>query len=200
MIYCLRGEIVKKNLDSVVVSCGGVGYLAQVPASVAGSLPAAGETATLYTVMNVTENDVSLYGFATEEQQSCFKMLTAVSGVGPKAGLAILSVLSPEKVALAASSGDHKAFTAASGVGPKLAQRIALELKDKVGKGLASGAGFAGTAAAAPAPASAPAQAVAALVSLGYSASDAAAAVNRVDDTLPVQEIIKIALRGLSRV
>ncbi|MGN0975281.1 MAG: Holliday junction branch migration protein RuvA [Gemmiger sp.] len=199
MIYCLRGEIVKKNLDSVVMLCAGVGYLAQVPASVAGSLPAAGETTTLYTVMNVTENDVALYGFATEEQQACFKMLTAVSGVGPKAGLAILSVLTPEKVALAASSGDHKAFTAANGVGPKLAQRIALELKDKVGKGLAAGEGFAGGGTAAQAPSSAPAQAVAALVSLGYTPSDAAAAVNRVDDTLPVQDIIKIALRGLSR-
>ena len=127
-------------------------------------------------------------------------MLTSVSGVGPKAGLSILSILTPEKVALAASSGDHKAFTAANGVGPKLAQRIALELKDKVGKGLAAGTGFAGNVSAAPAPQSAPAQAVAALVSLGYSASEAAAAVARVDDSLPVQDIIKIALRGLSRV
>ena len=106
--------------------------------------------------------------------------------------------MSPEKVALAASSGDHKAFTKASGVGPKLAQRITLELKDKVGKGLAEGTGFAGDFAA-PAPSSAPAQAVAALVSLGYSPSDAAAAVARVDETLPVQEIIKVALRSLSR-
>ena len=127
-------------------------------------------------------------------------MLTSVSGVGPKAGLSILSILTPEKVALAASSGDHKAFTAANGVGPKLAQRIALELKDKVGKGLAAGTGFTGAGAVAPPPASAPSQAVAALVSLGYSASEAAAAVARVDDSLPVQDIIKIALRGLSRV
>src|SRR5699024_1959951 len=131
---------------------------------------------------NVSENDIALYGFATEEQRDCFKMLTAVTGVGPKAGLAILSVMTPEKIALAASSGDHKAFTKASGVGPKLAQRITLELKDKVGKGLAAGAGFAG-AEAAPPPSSAPAQAVAALISLGYSPSDAASAVARVDDT-----------------
>lgn len=198
MIYCLTGEIVKKTLDSVVISCGGVGYLAQVPAAVGASLPGAGGKATLYTVMSVTENDVSLYGFASEEQRSCFKMLTAVSGVGPKAGLAILSVMSPEKVALAASSGDHKAFTAASGVGPKLAQRIALELKDKVGKGLVDGTGFA-AGAAAPITASAAGQAVAALAALGYSASDAAAAVSRIDETLPVQDIIKLALRGLSR-
>ena len=200
MIYCLTGKIVKKSMSAVVLSCGGVGYYAQCPASVAGALPGVGKEATLYTVMSVTENDVSLYGFATEEQQACFEMLTAVSGVGPKVGLAILSVMEPQRVALAISAGDHKAFKAANGVGPKLAQRIALELKDKVGKGLADGTGFGGgAAAAAPAPSSAPAQAVAALVALGYNTSDAAAAVARIDETLPVQDIIKIALRGLSR-
>lgn len=199
MIYSLTGKILKKTLDMVVISCAGVGYAVQVPLTTAESLPAPGKEGTLYTVMNVTENDIALYGFATEEQRSCFKMLTGVSGVGPKAGLAILSVMTPERVALAASSGDHKAFTKANGVGPKLAQRIALELKDKVGKGLADGTGFAGAAAAAPAPASAPAQAVAALVALGYNTSDAAVAVARIDETLPVQDIIKIALRGLSR-
>ena len=199
MIYCLTGQIVKKARDSVVLSCAGVGYLAQVPQSTAGRLPAVGEIATLYTVLNVTDNDIALYGFETEEQQSCFKLLTAVSGVGPKAGLAVLSVMSPEQVALAASAGDHKAFTRASGVGPKLAQRIALELKDKVGKGLAGGEGFAVGDGPAPAASSAPAQAVAALVALGYNASDAARAVSRVDDTLSVQDMIKIALRGLSK-
>ena len=136
MIYCLTGKILKKSLDSVVVSCAGVGYYVQVPATTGEALPAPGQEGTVYTIMNVTENDVSLYGFANEEQRDCFKMLTAVTGVGPKAGLSILSIMSPEKVALAASSGDYKAFTKASGIGPKLAQRIALELKDKVGKGL----------------------------------------------------------------
>ena len=129
MIYCLTGKIVKKSLNAVVLSCGGVGYYTQCPASVAGALPGVGQETTLYTVMSVTENDVSLYGFATEEQQACFEMLTAVSGVGPKVGLAILSVMEPQRVALAISAGDHKAFKAASGVGPKLAQRIVLELK-----------------------------------------------------------------------
>lgn len=198
MIYCLTGKILKKSLDSVVISCAGVGYYVQVPATTGEALPAPGQEGTVYTIMNVTENDVSLYGFANEEQRDCFKMLTAVTGVGPKAGLSILSIMSPEKVALAASSGDYKAFTKASGVGPKLAQRIALELKDKVGKGLANGSGFSGDMGT-PAPSSAPAQAVAALVSLGYTPSDAAAAVARVDETLPVQDIIKVALRSLSR-
>ena len=200
MIYCLTGKIVKKSMSAVVLSCGGVGYYAQCPASVAGALPGVGKEATLYTVMSVTENDVSLYGFATEEQQACFEMLTAVSGVGPKVGLAILSVMEPQRVALAISAGDHKAFKAANGVGPKLAQRIVLELKDKVAKGFVDGISLedvAGAASDAPASQSS-AQAIAALVSLGYSQSEAALAVSKIDATLPVEEIIKLALRGMA--
>ena len=200
MIYCLTGKIVKKSMSAVVLSCGGVGYYAQCPASVAGALPGVGKEATLYTVMSVTENDVSLYGFATEEQQACFEMLTAVSGVGPKVGLAILSVMEPERVALAISAGDHKAFKAASGVGPKLAQRIVLELKDKVAKGFVDGISLedvAGASAQTPA-AQSSSQAIAALVSLGYSQSEAALAVSKIDATLPVEEIIKLALRGMA--
>ena len=200
MIYCLTGKIVKKSMSAVVLSCGGVGYYAQCPASVAGALPGVGKDATLYTVMSVTENDVSLYGFATEEQQACFEMLTAVSGVGPKVGLAILSVMEPQRVALAISAGDHKAFKAASGVGPKLAQRIVLELKDKVAKGFVDGISLedvAGAASGEPATQSA-SQAIAALVSLGYSQSEAALAISKIDATLPVEEIIKLALRGMA--
>ena len=200
MIYCLTGKIVKKSMNAVVLSCGGVGYYAQCPASVAGALPGVGREATIYTVMSVTENDVSLYGFATEEQQACFEMLTAVSGVGPKVGLAILSVMEPERVALAISAGDHKAFKAASGVGPKLAQRIVLELKDKVAKGFVDGISLedvAGASAHTPA-AQSSSQAIAALVSLGYSQSEAALAVSKIDATLPVEEIIKLALRGMA--
>ena len=200
MIYCLTGKIVKKSMNAVVLSCGGVGYYAQCPASVAGALPGVGREATIYTVMSVTENDVSLYGFATEEQQACFEMLTAVSGVGPKVGLAILSVMEPERVALAISAGDHKAFKAASGVGPKLAQRIVLELKDKVAKGFVDGISLedvAGASAQTPA-AQSSSQAIAALVSLGYSQSEAALAVSKIDATVPVEEIIKLALRGMA--
>ena len=165
MIYCLTGKIVKKSMSAVVLSCGGVGYYAQCPASVAGALPGVGKEATLYTVMSVTENDVSLYGFATEEQQACFEMLTAVSGVGPK-----------------------------------LAQRIVLELKDKVAKGFVDGISLedvAGAASGEPASQSS-AQAIAALVSLGYSQSEAALAISKIDATLPVEEIIKLALRGMA--
>ena len=185
MIYCLSGKIVKKTLDSVVLSCGGVGYWAQCPASVAAGLPGAGSEATLYTVLNVTENDISLYGFATEEQQNCFRLLTGVSGVGPKVGLAILSVMEPQRVYLAVSAGDHKAFK--------------VELKDKVAKGAAGEAALedlSGVSAAAGGAASG--QAIAALVSLGYSQSEAAVAISKVDPALPVEEIIRLALRGMA--
>ena len=200
MIYCLTGKIVKKSMNAVVLSCGGVGYYAPCPASVAGALPGVGKEATIYTVMSVTENDVSLYGFATEQQQACFEMLTAVSGVGPKVGLAILSVMEPDRVALAISAGDHKAFKAASGVGPKLAQRIVLELKDKVAKGFVDGISLEDVAgASADTQASqGSSQAIAALVSLGYSQSEAALAVSKIDAALPVEEIIKLALRSMA--
>ena len=164
MIYSLSGKIIKKTLNAVVVSCGGVGYYVQCPTSVAGALPGVGREATLYTVMSVTENDISLYGFATEEQQSCFELLTAVSGVGPK-----------------------------------LAQRIVLELKDKVAKGFVDGINLEDVGAATAAPAAQGAgQAIAALVSLGYSQSEAALAVSKIDASLPVEEIIKLALRGMA--
>ena len=199
----LNGKIIKKTLNAVVSSLlrGGVGYYAQCPASVAGaSSPGVRNETTIYTVMNVTENGVSLYGFASEEQQACFLLLTSVSGVGAKVGLAILSVMEPDRVALAISAGDHKAFKAASGVGPKLAQRIVLELKDKVAKGFAAGIDLENVAGAASdtAAAQGAGQAIAALVSLGYSQSEAALAVSKIDGTLPVEEIIKLALRSMA--
>ena len=118
MIYCLTGKIIKKTLDSVVISCGGVGYFVQIPATTGEALPPVGKEGTVYTIMNVTENDVSLYGFATEEQRDCFKMLTAVTGVGPKAGLSILSIMTPEKIALAASSEITRPLPRRPALGP----------------------------------------------------------------------------------
>ena len=200
MIYCLTGKIVKKTLDAAVISCAGVGYYVQCPTSVIGSLPAVGREATLYIVMNITENDVSLFGFADERQQACFRMLTGVSGVGPKAGLAILSIMEPDRIALAISAGDHKAFKAAAGVGPKLAQRITLELKDKIAKeGFADAAALTDIAAAVSSQDNgAAAKAVEALTSLGYSQSEAALAVSKLESTLPLDEMIRQALRGMS--
>lgn len=199
MIYSLLGKIAEKTLDRVVVVCGGIGYEVHVPASVSAVLPPVGAEAQLYTYMNITENDISLFGFADVESRRTFLMLTGVSGVGPKAGLAILSVLTPDRIALAISAGDHKAFTAASGVGPKLAQRIVLELKDKVGKGLAEGgitlSEVAGAAAASP---QGTAAAIAALTSLGYSQSEAALAIAKLDASLPVEELVRGALQAMA--
>lgn len=199
MIYCLTGKSSKKH------ECGGAQLrrcrlLCPVPGQRGRGLARRGQGSHHYTVMSVTENDVSLYGFATEQQQACFEMLTAVSGVGPKVGLAILSVMEPDRVALAISAGDHKAFKAASGVGPKLAQRIVLELKDKVAKGFVDGISLEDVAgASADTQASqGSSQAIAALVSLGYSQSEAALAVSKIDAALPVEEIIKLALRSMA--
>ena len=196
MIYCLTGKIIKKTLDSVVISCGGVGYFVQIPATTGEALPPAGQEGTVYTIMNVTENDVSLYGFAAEEQRDCFKMLTGVTGVGPKAALSILSIMTPEKIALAASSGDHKAFTKAAGVGPKLAQRITLELKDKVGPVAAESADSFGEAVAAGG-SGAVAEAIEALASLGYSNSEIMPIIKKIEgaETKTSEEILKQALR-----
>lgn len=196
MIYSLTGKIVEKTPAEVVVQCGGVGYLVGIPAAAAGALPAVGEEGTLYTYMNVSENDVSLFGFATREDREMFILLTGVSGVGPKVGLAILSALPPARIVAAVGTGDFKAFTAANGVGPKLAQRLVLELKDKVAKGFGTGS-LAGAGELSYGPAGGEGQAVAALVSLGYTQGEAAAAVAKIDPGLPVAEIIRLALQGI---
>ena len=199
MIYCLTGKLLEKAPDYAVVSCGGVGYLAAIPSTTAGALPAVGDTCTLYTCMNVTENDVSLFGFADKESQTMFRLLTGVSGVGPKVGLAILSELSPEQVAMAAASGDSKSLTRASGVGAKLAQRIVLEWKDtvkKMGGGVLEGFAPAGGV---PSAAGNAANAVSALSVLGYTPTDAASVVAKFDSSLPTEELIRLALKEFGK-
>ncbi len=199
MIVSLSGILAEKTLDTAILDVGGVGYLLFVPTLVAGQLPAPGRECSLFTYMNVTENDVNLYGFATREQQQSFKMLTGVSGVGPKAGLAILSVLTPGEVALAVAAGDFKAFTAASGVGPKLGQRIVLELKDKVAKEFSGSNAFTDIAAVSSSGGTgAPSQAVAALVALGYTQSEAAGAIAGLPPEWPVEELVRQALRKIA--
>lgn len=200
MIYCLTGTILEKGGTEAVIECAGVGYLIKVPVPALGALPAVGQVGTLYTHMNVSENDVSLYGFASPEERAMFLLLTGVTGVGPKAGIAILSALDVGQIALAASAGDFKAFTAASGVGPKLAQRLVLELKDKVsGAGFGRGGVSLADVAQTAGPTGAASQAVAALVALGYTQSEAAAAVAPIDPALPVAEIVRLALRQMGK-
>ena len=132
MIYSVTGTLVVTEPGAAVVDVGGVAFRCMTSMNTLRSLPRLSEKTTLYTYLNVREDALDLFGFATKGELSCFKLLTAISGVGPKVGLAILSQLTPEEVALAAAAGDAKRFTRANGVGQKLAQRIVLELKDKV--------------------------------------------------------------------
>lgn len=131
MFYSLKGTLAHVEPGLAVIECSGVGFECLITLNTQVSLPVPGETAKLYTHLNVREDALTLFGFATYEELSCFRLLTAITGVGPKVGLAILSVLTPEQVAMAAATGDSKQFTRASGVGPKLGQRIVLELRIK---------------------------------------------------------------------
>lgn len=196
MFYSLTGKLVHTESGMAVLDVGGVAFKCFTSMNTLRNLPRLNETATLYTHLNVREDALDLFGFLTQGELNCFKLLTGISGVGPKAGLAILSEMTPETVALAAAAGDSKRFTKASGVGPKLAQRIVLELKDKVKSLSASGLSMEDMEAGGPSASGNAAQAVEALVTLGYSPSDAAAAVGRLDSQLPPEELIRLALKS----
>lgn len=194
MFYSLKGTLTHLEPGIAVVECGGVGFKCLISQSTLRALPQVGEETKLYTQLNVREDALDLFGFATMSEQNCFKMLTGVSGVGPKVGLAILSELTPEQVAVAVATGDSRALTRASGVGTKLAQRIALELRDKVKGMKASGTALPAGPASASTNSGA---AVEALSVLGYSPTDAAAIVSKFDSSLPVEELIRLSLRSM---
>ena len=195
MFYSLKGNLIHMEPGLAVVECGGVGFKCLTTLSTQRTLPSIGEQVTLYTHLNVREDALDLFGFATLGELNCFKMLTGVSGVGPKVGLAILSELAPEQVAMAVATGDSKTLTRASGVGAKLAQRITLELKDKV-KGIQTSASAFAPTGIVSASSNAGA-AVNALTVLGYSPTDAAAVVGRFDSALPVEELIRQSLKAM---
>lgn len=199
MFYSLTGKLVHMEPGVVAIECGGVAFKCATSMHTQRNMPRIGETATVYTYLNVREDALDLFGFSSKNELSCYKMLTGISGVGPKVALAILSELSPEGVAMAAASGDSKSFTRASGVGPKLGQRIVLELKDKVKKMAVSDGGLQiSPAEAGVLSASKNAeQAVQALIVLGYTQSEAAQAVARLDSALPTEELIRLALKGM---
>lgn len=197
MIYSLKGVFLHSESGFVVVECGGVGYKCLTTVNTQRNLPTLGETVTLYTHLNVREDALDLFGFLTQGELNCFKMLTAVTGVGPKVGLAILSELAPEQVALAVSANDCKTLTRAAGVGMKLAQRIVLELQDKVKRVAFSGLPE-GQAAGVLSAAGNAAEAVNALSVLGYSPSDAAQVVAKLDSSLPVEELIRLSLKAMA--
>lgn len=200
MFYSITGRVVHRDTQFVALETGGVAFQCSTTLSTLKTIGEKGSTATLYTYLNVREDALDLFGFATEQELECFKLLISVSGVGPKAALSILSELTPDKLALCLATGDSKSITRAQGVGPKLAQRVVLELKDKLAKGLELPADSPEIQAAGLAAADGNAsEAVSALTMLGYSQSEAAMAVSKLDGDLPVEELIKQALKQLAR-
>lgn len=198
MFYSLTGKVIKKGLNFAVIECGGAGFLVNTSRFTLYDLPDDKSCATVYTHLNVREDALDLFGFSTEYELDWFKMLITVNGVGPRAALAILSELTVDELALAISAKDVKSITRASGIGPKIAQRVILDLKDKVGSIVPDGDFFSDSgkiAAATEMPNTG--EAVAALTMLGYSQSEAATAVSKIDPSLSVEAIIKQALKLL---
>lgn len=199
MIYSLTGELTYIGDQFLVVECGGVGFKCFTSVAMAASAGRIGDQIRLYTYLSVKEDALDLYGFKTENELRAFKLLISVSGVGPKAAVSILSEMSADKLALAVAAGDTKAITRANGVGKKIAERIVLELKDKMAGVTLSSSESSVSAAASVAEDSPAGEAVAALVALGFSKSDAAAAVGAMDSSLPADEMIRQGLRQLSK-
>ena len=198
MIASVRGTLIYTDTACAVVECGGVGYKCFVTKNTLYNLPTKGEEVFLHTYLVVREDAMDLYGFRDIEELDAFKLVTSVNGVGAKMGLALLSEFTASQLTLYVASGDYKALTAASGVGPKLAQRIVLELKDKVGS-LQSGDTLVIKAVGNATVNSNTKEAVSALVSLGYTQSEASLAVGKLDPALSTEDLIKQALKTLAR-
>ncbi|MCH5212714.1 MAG: Holliday junction branch migration protein RuvA [Oscillospiraceae bacterium] len=200
MYYYIKGILAAKGENYIVVDASGVGYMIYTPLSDIEKAPQEGREITVYTYLNVREDAMELYGFITEEEKEMFLMLISVSGVGPKAGLAILSIASPKQIAAAIITGDTKTLTKAQGVGPKAAKRILLELKDKIDETDLGIDGDEGVVL--DTPVSTPlmdskAEAMSALVVLGYSANEAKNVLTKLDDSLSTEELIRKALAQL---
>lgn len=197
MIYSLNGKLTYTDPTTAVVECAGVGYGCRVTYNTLRQLPETGKQVFLFTYMNVREDAVDLFGFYTKEELECFKLLTTVNGVGPKAAISILSELTPEAVCAAISTGDTKTITRAQGVGPKVAQRIVLELKDKVGINVSDDEIDNSDIMSTNSASNNKTEAVSALMSLGYSQSEAQKAVSKCDISKDTEQIIKDALKYL---
>ncbi len=199
MFYYLNGTVAEILPYLAVIDCGGVGYACRTTNTTLASLKK-GKPGKLYTYLNVGEDIFELYGFATQNELNSFKLLLGVSGVGPKAALSILSAGTPESLAMAIVTGDEKTLTAAQGVGKKIAQRIILELKDKMSNETAASLDFSGgKGASAPAVFSNKAtDAAQALAVLGYSSQEVSQALHGIDmENLPLEEIIRQSLKKM---
>ena len=194
MLYYVSGQVALLEPGLAVIDCGGVGYGCRVTAYTAAQLKL-NQPAKLCITESIREDAYDIYGFCSREEQKCYELLTSVNGVGPKAALAILSA-GPQNFTLAVMSGDEKLLTAAQGVGKKLAQRIILELKDKLGGGSVE-LDFSGPAVVAPATGSNSALATQALKELGYSPAEIASALKGADPNASTEELIRHALRAM---
>lgn len=195
MIYSLHGELTHWETGLAVVECGGVGYACRTTMNTLSKIRELDEV-TLYTYLHVTENSLDLFGFADNAELGAFKQLISVSGVGPKAALSILSDITPSKLALCIASGDYKTLTKSPGIGTKIAQRIVLELKDKVAKeqkisssDLQSAAMPIGDNLT---------EALTALQTLGFTPAQCGAALSGADPVSSVEELIKFGLKNLA--
>ena len=197
MFYYVNGPVAELEAGLAVIDCGGVGYACATTNYTLSQLKK-GECAKLYTYLNVREDAMELFGFASQSELRSFKLLIGVSGVGPKAALSILSATTPQQLAMAVVMGDEKALTAAPGIGKKIAQRIILELKDKLAKEQGSFDAGSGGPVRMPTQDNKAGEAAAALAVLGYGSQEIAAALKGIDmEALPLEEVIRQSLKKM---
>lgn len=198
MYYYIKGTLAAKGDNCLVVDAGGVGYRIYTSLNCIEKAGSTGSEITVYTYLNVREDAMELYGFISEDERKMFMLLISVSGVGPKAGLALLSVATPDRLATAIVTGDEKLITKASGVGPKAAKRIILELRDKIDNDvLGIDADGVILSQADEVITDSRAEAMSALVALGYSSQEAKQVLVKLDASLSTEELIKKALTQL---
>lgn len=197
MIYSVHGKIIAKDSMMAVVECGGVGYACRTTHVTLSDIGSIGDDVMLYTHLSVREDAVELFGFSSQQELHCFQMLTSVSGVGPKAALAILSDLTSDRFALVVASGDSKTLTKSKGIGAKTAQRIVLELKDKIAKENKGSDWSALAESAVYQEDSATTDAISALMVLGYSQEEVMPLLARLDKNMTSEEMIKETLRQI---
>ena len=196
MYYYLNGTVTLLEEGLAVVECGGVGYACRTTTHTLSQLRLK-EPARLWTYLSVREDAMELFGFATREEKRIFEMLLGVGGVGPKAALSLLSTVPPDQLTLAVMTGNEKALTSAPGVGKKMAQRVILELKDKLGANLELD--FSSGPVSVPAPDSGMALAMAGLAELGYSQAEITSAMKKIPpETTRTEDIIRLALRAMA--
>ena len=198
MLYYIEGKVVLLKQNLVVVDVNGIGYACHASQTTVASVQE-GQQAKLYTHLYVREDILDLYGFASEEERNCFQLLIAISGVGPKAALSILSVAPPQKLVLSIMTGDEKILTQAQGIGKKIAQRIVLELRDKMAKEQMETVSNV-KASVVISSEDQVGEAVSALMVLGYSQSEAMQAMNGLElSEMPAEEIIRQCLKRLAK-